>query len=95
MRKTTKAGPPTSDELIDLLRRVGQALYGDEWISPLARDLGNHYKTVSRWNAGDNEIPETARARIAAELLALVRDRGPDVSAELKRRLAEIKALSR
>lgn len=38
-----------------LLRETGEAMYGDQWQSPLARDLGVAVRTVQRWAAGVNE----------------------------------------
>lgn len=37
-----------------LLRETGEAMYGDQWQSPLARDLGVAVRTVQRWAAGVN-----------------------------------------
>lgn len=34
------------------LRRAGEALYGDRWQSPLARDLGVAVRTMQRWTSG-------------------------------------------
>lgn len=33
----------------DLLRRVGEALYGPRWKSDMARALGVTYRTLQRW----------------------------------------------
>jgi hypothetical protein len=53
----------------DLLARTGEALYGAQWQSPLARDLGVSDRTMRRWSSAGP--PE----RIFGELLALVRAR--------------------
>jgi len=37
----------------DLLREVGEALYGSRWQSDLARALGVTDRTVRRWAAGE------------------------------------------
>lgn len=42
----------------DLLREVGEALYGERWQSDLARDLNVADRTVRRWAAGDFDMPE-------------------------------------
>lgn len=65
----------------DLLVRTGEALYGAQWQSPLARDLGVSDRTMRRWAA------DGAPERIAPELLALVTARGEalaSVAAELR-----------
>jgi transcriptional regulator with XRE-family HTH domain len=36
----------------DLLRQVGEALYGARWQSPLAADLGVSDRTVRMWLSG-------------------------------------------
>lgn len=74
---------------IELLRRVGEALHGERWQSPLARDLGVAVRTVQRWAAGDSPIPPglwsdlcrvlVGRAGAIAELRrVLVEDLGAD-----------------
>jgi len=45
----------------DLLERVGNALYGQQWQSALARDLGVSDRTMRRWVAGDTEPPTGVR----------------------------------
>ena len=47
----------------DRLEQVGRALYGSEWVSPLARALDVALRTVQRWVAGEIETPDwTAEA---------------------------------
>jgi hypothetical protein len=41
-----------------LLRRCGKALYGPRWQSDLARDLKVSDRTVRRWVAGTDDVPE-------------------------------------
>ena len=41
----------------ELLRAAGEAFYGDQWVSPLARDLSVSARTIHRWVRGDNPIP--------------------------------------
>lgn len=43
---------------IALFSRVGTALYGAQFHRALARDLGVSERTVSRWLAGANAIPD-------------------------------------
>jgi hypothetical protein len=46
-----------------LLERVGLALYGPEWRSPMARELGVALRTVQRMSTGERRIsPQTWRA---------------------------------
>lgn len=59
----------------DLLRRVGEALYGPSWQSALARDLGVNDRTMRRWAV------DGAPERIAPELLALAKERGAELAA--------------
>ena len=40
-----------------LLIACGEALYGPQWQSALARDLGVSDRTMRRWIAGDRDIP--------------------------------------
>ena len=51
-----------------LLTDVGRALYGDQWQSPLARDLQVNDRTMRRWIARDTSPP----AALDAELIRLV-----------------------
>ena len=53
--------------MLPLLIAVGQALYGERWQSPLARDLGVSDRTMRRWAAGQFPVP----AGVAADLLKL------------------------
>jgi len=54
----------------DLFCRVGGALYGPRWQSELARDLGVSDRTVRRWAAGEQPIPDTAADLCATAVLA-------------------------
>lgn len=56
----------------ELIRRVGEALYGEQWQRPLARELGVSDRLVRFWAAGDREIPRPLPAR----LLNLIQSRG-------------------
>lgn len=42
------------------LEQIGQALYGQQWKSDLARDLDVADRTVRRWLAGDSAVPQGA-----------------------------------
>lgn len=58
--------------MLPLLIAVGQALYGERWQSPLARDLGVSDRTMRRWVAGQFPVPVGVRA----ELVTLLKERG-------------------
>jgi hypothetical protein len=47
------------------LKTAAETLYGPEWQSPLAGDLGVALRTVQRWAAGDMQPPDV-RAELAA-----------------------------
>ena len=55
----------------DTLRAVGEALYGLRWQTPLAHDVGVNDRTMRRWLAGTNPMPE----RLQANLRAIVKNR--------------------
>jgi hypothetical protein len=54
-----------------LLVECGEALYGQQWQSALARDLGVADRTVRRWVAGTSEVP----AGLYVDLLRLTQER--------------------
>jgi hypothetical protein len=68
----------------DILRRSGEALHGERWQAPLARDLGVALRTLQRWTAGDNPIPPG----VWPDLCKLLAARADNI-AELLRVLAE------
>jgi len=72
------------------LARVGEALYGPEWVSPLGRALGVGQRTIQRWAAGEIDVP--ARV-VEAELPVLVARDGPGRVATLRRWVAALEAL--
>jgi hypothetical protein len=41
----------------ELLKRVGEFLYGDQWQAPLARDMSVGERSLRRWLAGTDKIP--------------------------------------
>jgi hypothetical protein len=59
---------PDRSPLNGLVRDVGPLLYGEQWQSSLARDLGVAVRTVQRWGSGQSVPP----AGIRADLMALV-----------------------
>jgi hypothetical protein len=40
----------------DILRRAGEALYGESWVAPLSDALDINPRTIQRWASGKNEI---------------------------------------
>jgi hypothetical protein len=47
----------TPAERLELLIRGGEALYGPNWLSPLARGLGINVRTLQRWVAHESGFP--------------------------------------
>ena len=41
------------------LHDIGYAIYGHEWVSPLARAIGVNTRTAQRWKSGETTVPET------------------------------------
>jgi len=56
------------------LKELGKAIYGDEWISPLSRELDVALCTVQRWAAGDVGVPAWVTAKLPALALAKVNE---------------------
>lgn len=54
-----------------LLVECGEALYGPQWQSAMARDLDVSDRTVRRWAAGTHEVPAGAWV----DLLRLTQER--------------------
>jgi hypothetical protein len=52
-----------------LLKTAGEALYGRDWQSAIARDLGVSARMVRFWAAGERKAPED-RLRAVKVLLA-------------------------
>ena len=44
--------------LPELLRRLGETIYGRGWETALARDLGLHRTTVERWARGKSNLQD-------------------------------------
>ena len=56
----------------ELLTECGQVLYGQQWQSALARDLGVGDRTIRRWVAGQFPVPVGVRA----DLVTMLKERG-------------------
>lgn len=54
------------DSNLDLLRFVGEALYGERWQSPLAGDLGVSDRAVRYWLSEANQCPDDLGIRLLA-----------------------------
>ena len=60
-----------------LLIEAGEALYGREWKTALATDLGVSERTIRRWAAGSHDVPAGLRAdllRLTIERAAVLDD---------------------
>lgn len=68
-----------------LLRAVGEALWGPRWQTEMAREIGVAKRTVQRWDAGANDVPDAAFIALAKVAAARV-----DALGAIMRRLARI-----
>lgn len=48
------------------MRRVGEAIYGPSWQTPLSEALGVAPRSVRYWASGERTPPDGARADLAA-----------------------------
>lgn len=62
------------NEETDILRRVGEALFGERWQTPLSRDLGVTDRTIRNWTAERHDRPDDLHARLLRILLARSKD---------------------
>ncbi len=47
---------PVGDESpLAEIARIGRAMYGERWISSIAKDTGEHVRQVQRWRAGTSQ----------------------------------------
>lgn len=49
---------------VEILTAAGQALYGERWHTPVARDLGTTYRTVRNWLDGRHPTPADLEQRL-------------------------------
>lgn len=54
------------NEHLELLRLVGEALYGERWQAPIAGDLGVSDRAVRYWISTANPCPEDLGLRLLA-----------------------------
>lgn len=64
-----------------LLKDAGEALYGAQWQSAIARDLGVADRTVRRWLAGADDIPPG----VAMDLWRLCEERAAGLDTVMRR----------
>lgn len=72
---------------VDTVRAVGEAAYGQDWQSPLARALGRSPRLVRMWVAGTRPLPDWLPAALA-DLLRRLAD-AKVAEARRLRRMAE------
>ena len=65
----------------ELLTEIGEALYGNQWQTDLARDLDVAVRTVQRWLSGERAIP----AGLSDDLRPLLAARGKTIEALIHR----------
>jgi hypothetical protein len=61
-----------------LLRQVGEAIYGEDWISPLARELGMSVRNMQRYATGTRGVISPALWR---DIRRVARDHSRELSA--------------
>lgn len=75
----------------EALRQLGVALYGAEWVSPLARLSGISLRTVQRWASADRD--EAPSESALADIRRLAAPVAAEVRAELRGRIAVLDAV--
>jgi hypothetical protein len=68
----------------DLLRTIGEFFHGAEWMAPLGRDLGVNDRTMRRWVAGTEQVPNGVWNDIDTRLTIYSQALGT-ISADVKR----------
>jgi hypothetical protein len=48
---------PVAIDAAGRLGALGQALYGEHWMTPMARDLKMRHDTIAAWVAGRRQLP--------------------------------------
>lgn len=67
----------THQAVRELLAECGEAMYGQQWQSALARDLGVSDRTMRRWVAGTTDVPQG----LYVDLLRLTQERAAHLDA--------------
>jgi len=60
----------------DRLDALGQLLYGEQWITPMARDLKIHRDMIAEWAWGRRELPPDHPIFAALAVLVHHHDKG-------------------
>jgi hypothetical protein len=60
----------------DELAQAGKRLYGEHWLTPLARALGADIRTVRRWLHDQYPVPDAVAVDIAALLEIATKRKG-------------------
>ncbi|WP_454278188.1 hypothetical protein [Sphingomonas sp. Marseille-Q8236] len=81
------------NEHLELLRLVGEALYGERWQAPIAGDLGVSDRAVRYWISAANPCPEDLGLRLLA-IVVRKRDSLAGLEKVVLRRLKMIGELS-
>jgi hypothetical protein len=71
--------PPTGSTpvgAVDRLDALGQLLYGEQWITPMARDLKIHPDMLAEWAWGRCELPPDHSIFGALAILVHYHDKG-------------------
>lgn len=74
-------------ENLDLLRLVGEALYGERWQAPIAADLGVSDRAVRYWLSSANPCPDDVGMRLL-KVIIYKRDRIVDLEDTVRKYLA-------
>ena len=72
---------------LDLLRLVGEALYGERWQAPIAADLGVSDRAVRYWPSSANPCPDDVGTRLL-KVIIFKRDRIVDLEDAVRKHLA-------
>lgn len=74
-----------------VIEAVGKAVFGTNWLTPMAEALGRDYRTLTRWRSGDTTLTEEMwdEADITRKLKTLLRDHRQQVQ-QVQERLRTI-----
>jgi hypothetical protein len=75
-RASEPPAEPTRTGAIDRLDALGQLLYGEHWIVPMARDLKICPDTIAKWALGKCELPSDNPVFGALAVLVHYHDKG-------------------
>jgi hypothetical protein len=66
----------TPNRAVDRLDALGRLLYGEQWITPMARDLKVNPDTIAEWAWGRRELPVDHPIFAALAVLVAYHDKG-------------------